>query len=140
MNEGFNWATAEVPNKALRDHVLGNWTLVLGKTHISMLIAVGNNSQALFPRDWVSPGHGLRRRGLLMHALDRFGRQPSADGYGRPNNYWGRAHGKNLHDGWDTNTLYRLTRAGWAVYDLLVESGLAKPVPLKKRKYAEAEQ
>lgn len=119
----------EAPNPMLRAHVTDHsFVLALKKTHIIMLIAIANNERPQFDyhNDWVTPAHGLKKRGLLLHCTDVFGRS----GSGIP---------QQTFQKWDKadppiSCYYRLTKAGWAVYDLLVESGFALEVARNKRK------
>lgn len=122
---------AEIPNPALREHVTDHsFVLALRKTHIAMLIAVAHNERNHDGlRDWISPARGLKDRGLMLHCADVFGR---VDGQQQP---FARTPVKPAElPPW--NDYYRLTRAGWACFDLLVEAGLAEPVATKRRKVA----
>lgn len=118
----------EVPNAALREHVTdASFVLSLRKTHIAMLIAVANNDRLSLARDWITPAHGLKRRGLMFHCLDVYPRRE-----GEHQTFFEEAPG----DFKPLNAIYRLTRAGWAVYDLLVEAGMADAIDATERKVA----
>lgn len=115
-----------VPNEALREHVSDHsFVLALRKTHICMLIAVAHNQRRRDTiRDWISPGRGLKARGLLLHCTDVFG--------AKSNKTFAKTKpDPNGEYGW--NDYYRLTKAGWAVFDLLIEAGLTVEVQVKRR-------
>jgi hypothetical protein len=121
------------PNPALREHVTNHsFVLALRKTHIVMLVAVAHNERRRdILRDSISPAHGLKARGLMLHCTDVFGRS----GPGVPQKTFATTKvGSTESAPW--NDYYRLTKAGWAVFDLLVEAGLAQPIKAVKRKYA----
>lgn len=121
---------ADVPNAALRNHVTDHsFVLALRKTHIRMLIAVANNERPNFDyhNDWITPANGLKGRGLMLHCIDVFGRSETG-----PQKCFTEERGANP----PINTYYRLTPAGWAVYDLLVEAGMANAIELRGRKVA----
>jgi hypothetical protein len=120
----------EIPNPALREHVTDHsFVLALRKTHIAMLVEVAHNRRSGRIRDTISPAHGLARRGLMLHCTHVFGRSG-------PHETQKTFEHEKGHDGMTWNEYYRLTRAGWACFDLLVEAGLAAPVQTKRRKVA----
>jgi hypothetical protein len=103
----------EVPNAALRAHVSDHsFVLSLRKTHVFVLNDIAHNQRTDdrrggAPAFFITASHALIRRGLLAHK-----------------------HGPNFKGvagefGDDITDYYRLTRAGWAVFDLLVEAGMA---------------
>jgi hypothetical protein len=102
-----------VPNPMLRQHVTDHsFVLTLRKTHIATLASIAHCNRKLSERlpgvadYFVAASHALQRRGLLAHKHN----PPFAES-------------KYPHKLTD---FYRLTRAGWAVFDLLVEAGLAE--------------
>lgn len=121
----------DIPNAALRAHVMDHsFVLALRKTHINMLVQVAHDDRHLGgqQRYSVPAADGLRNRGLLLHCTDVFGRSKRGETQkcfpkpkGEPGDTW--------------SEFYRLTRAGWAVFDLLVEAGLAPAleIPRKRR-------
>jgi hypothetical protein len=115
---------AEIPNTALRDHVTGHaFVLALGKTHIPVLVAIAHDDRSMATGRvgslWVPAARGLQDRGLVEHRY-------------KPN-----FAGKLDHRMADPiSHTYRLTRAGWAVFDLLVEAGFAASVDRRRRKVA----
>lgn len=114
----------EAPNPMLRAHVTDHsFVLTLRKTHISTLASIAHCNRKLSERlqtgvadYFITASHALQRRGLIEHRH----RPPFAES-------------KYPHKLTD---FYRLTRAGWAVFDLLVEAGFAEPIerksPLRK--------
>jgi hypothetical protein len=105
----------EAPNPMLRAHVTDHsFVLTLRKTHISTLASIAHCDRTLGERQvgvadyFVQATHALQRRGLVEHRHQPpFAKSP---------------YPHKLTD------YYRLTRAGWAVFDLLVEAGFAGPI------------
>lgn len=114
---------AEIPNAALRSHVTEHsFVLTMRKMHIAAMVCIAHADRTyldfrkMFGRDdWVGACRGLERRGLMKHQ------------------YGPDFTGKNTHGGPITNN-YRLTRAGWAVFDLLVEAGMADAIDRRSSK------
>lgn len=112
----------EVPNEALRAHVSDHsFVLSLRKTHIRGLIAIANADREMMrpprgsPDHFISAVHGLMRRGLILHRHEP-----------------GFARSKPDENGLiPISDFYRLTRAGWAVFDLIVEAGMAEAIDKK---------
>lgn len=117
----------EVPNPELRAHVTDHsFVLTLRKTHIRCLVAIAHADREMCrppvgsPDHFIPAVHGLIRRGLILHR--------HAPGF---------AKSKADENGMVPITdFYRLTRAGWAVFDLLVEAGLATAIDRRQRKVA----
>ena len=113
-----------VPNPELREYVTGGaFVLTMSKLHIAMLVAVAHNNEAVIHamRASVTTGHGLKRRGLLMHCGDVYGRQHYRTKY--------FPDGRNIDlFQVQAHNIWRLTKAGWAVYDLLEQAGLAPAI------------
>jgi hypothetical protein len=106
-----------IPNVALRDHVSDHsFVLTLRKTHITFLIALAHGERSTLG-DWVTPSRGLQSRGLIVHR--------------HAPNFIGKHFGSTTEP---ITNYYRLTRAGWAVFDLLVEAGLAVEIDRKSSK------
>lgn len=110
---------ADVPNPMLRSHVTDHsFVLTLRKTHIRVLCQIAHGTRSLGQRNFdgvdhfVPAVHGLQRRGLCAHK-----HHP---------NFIGKMEGGGPTD--LLSNYYRLTRAGWAVFDLLVEAGLAEAI------------
>lgn len=114
---------ADIPNPALRSHVTEHsFVLTMRKMHIAAMTCLAHADRTyldfrkMFGRDdWVGAVRGLERRGLVQHRIN-----PDFTG-------------KNTSMGPITN-YYRLTRAGWSVFDLLVEAGMADAVGHKSAK------
>lgn len=110
-----------VPNAALRAHVSDHsFVLALRKTHIYVLNDIANNRhgddrRGGAPSFFVTAVIALGRRGLVQHRHSP--------------NFKGVDGGM----GDDITDYYRLTRAGWAVFDLLVEAGMADAIESKSR-------
>lgn len=112
----------EIPNKALRDHVSDHsFVLTLRKTHITVLAQIAHGVRPErrpgVVDHFISAVHGVIRRGLVEHR-----HQP---------NFIGKTHGNMAEP---ITNYYRLTRAGWAVFDLMVEAGLADAIDKKSAK------
>lgn len=112
----------EIPNKALRAHVTDHsFVLTLRKTHIAVLAEIAHGIRPErrpgFVDHFIPAVHGVIRRGLLEHRH-------------RPN-FIGKTEGKVSEP---ITNYYRLTRAGWAVFDLMVEAGLAEAIDNKSAK------
>jgi hypothetical protein len=107
----------EVPNAALRAHVSDHsFVLSLRKTHIFVLNDIAHNQRTDdrrggAPAFFITAVHALIRRGLIVHK--------------HAPNFIGESYGK-LDE--PITNYYRLTRAGWAVFDLLVEAGMADAI------------
>lgn len=118
----------ETPNPQLRDYATeGAFALTLSKTHMATLVAIANNDQSLAGRNWLGALDGLKRRGLAYHAKDWFGAKMVVHrgmSYPEPKQLWGP------YDRMDSplTNICRLTRAGWLVYDLLAEAGMARAI------------
>lgn len=114
---------AEIPNPALRSHVTEHsFVLTMRKMHIASMVCIAHADRTyldfrkMFGRDdWVTAVRGLERRGLMKHQ-----HSPSFTGKNRP--------------GGPITDYYRLTRAGWAVFDLLVEAGMAEAIDARSSK------
>jgi hypothetical protein len=105
---------APIPNVALRAHVTDHsFVLTMRKTHIETLTEIAGGERK-FGGNFITPVRGLQARGLVVHKH-------------KPN-FRGKSSGSQ-HD--LITDYYRLTRAGWAVYDLLVEAGLAPAIEAK---------
>ena len=106
----------EVPNPMLRQHVTDHsFVLTLRKTHIATLAMIAHDNRALGETripgthdHFVTASHALQRRGLVAHRHNPPFKESK--------------YPRKLSD------FYRLTRAGWAVFDLLVEAGLAEDI------------
>lgn len=106
----------DVPNPLLRQHVTDHsFVLTLRKTHIATLASIAHCNRKLSERMqtgladfFITASHALQRRGLIAHRHS----PPFAES-------------KYPHKLTD---YYRLTRAGWAVFDLLVEAGLVEEI------------
>lgn len=110
------------PNPALREHVTsGVFSLTLRNTHIQALAAIGQ--QVTAPKiiggggvcHFVAAMRGLRARGLVAHRV-----HPSFVG--------SSGSSSNITD------CYRLTKAGWAAYDLLIEAGIVPAATTASRR------
>lgn len=125
----------QVPNGVLRDYVSdSSFVLTLSRNHISTLVTIAINDRDYNKvRDFVSPGNGLIRRGLVNHARlakkSRVKQVPT----GRINETAPRFRGSEYAE---LNCHWRLTKAGWLVYDLLVEAGMAPSVKHEQRHVA----
>jgi hypothetical protein len=123
----------DIPNPELRSHVSDHsFVLALRKTHIIFLVAVARGERPSFgyhKNDWITPANGLKARGLVLHCVDVFGRSPE----GRRQQLFEKEAATAEQS---INAYYRLTKAGWAVFDLLVEAGLAESIERRRRKVA----
>jgi hypothetical protein len=109
---------ANIPNPELASFVSQfSFVLTLRKTQITALITLANDADCYtrwaMLRDFVTPMRALAARGLVKWSKEPFGpsrRDPRITDH------------------------YRLTRAGWAVYDLLVEAGMAPAIERRDSK------
>lgn len=109
----------EIPNPMLRAHVSDHsFVLTMRKTHIHTLQQIAHCSRLLgegrvpgVADFFIAAVNALQRRGLVAHK-----HHP---------NFIGKMGGATDEP---LTNYYRLTRAGWAVFDLLVEAGLADEI------------
>jgi len=115
----------EVPNPELREHVTNHsFVLALSRSHIFYLEHIVRYYTSRFedrvkaprgsPDLFVPAAKGLARRGLIKHKHSP--------------NFTGDKQKHHIAD------YYRLTKAGWAVYDLLTEAGLVVAIPVRSAK------
>ena len=126
---------ADIPNRILRDYVTdSSFVLSLSRRHIATLIAIAlNDRDHKYCRDFVNPGNGLIRRGLVGHCERAPKSRVKMIPTGRHNEWrpWFRGSAND-----DLNCYWRLTKAGWLVYDLLAEAGMAPAIKAEKRQVA----
>lgn len=107
------------PNPVLRDHVTGfSFVLSMPRSAVASLDAIAHgevnrNRNRLRYDNFVGGAKSCQARGLMIHQ-----HKPSFAG--------GDASTGNITD------FYRLTKAGWLVYDLLAEAGLVEAVTARK--------
>jgi len=122
----------DAPNRVLREYVTdSSFVLTLSRRHIATLIQIARNDRDhKYQRDFVNPGNGLLRRGLVGHCEHAPKTRVKMVPTGRTNEWrpWFRGSDNN-----DLNCFWRLTKAGWLVYDLLVEAGMAPAIKAEKR-------
>lgn len=114
----------KAPNPALRAHVTDHsFVLTLRKSHIWALEIIANDEPTPTRGQWVGPAKGLEARGLIEHR----GREPFAKAF---------YEGRDIYGGrrFKTSNHWRLTRAGWAVYDLLAEAGMVRAMDRRAAK------
>jgi hypothetical protein len=114
----------EVPNSVLRDYVTdSSFVLTLSRNHINTLVTIAHNDRDhKSRRDFVNPGNGLIRRGLVNHVSHAKKTRTKQVPTGRTNET--RPVYRGSYNA-ELNCYWRLTKAGWLVYDLLVEAGIA---------------
>lgn len=106
-----------IPNPAFRAAVTDTaFSFTLRKTHLSVLsiIAAGSRHDRL--PYWVPAVNGLIRRGLVRHK--------HSPGF----------TGARWTDNTPITEYFRLTKAGWLMFDLCVEAGLLEPVTSKSQR------
>lgn len=115
----MNKPSPEVPNQQLHEYVTsGVFTMVLHKSHIALLehvylfqnrtmmeASITGHGSPLLRRTWVPASHSLQSRGLILHRPE--------DGM--------LSNGTKLRD------VYKLTKAGQLMIELLKEAGLLDP-------------
>lgn len=112
------------PNVALREHVTsGAFLLSLKKTHVWVLEAVAHDDRGRTGRragvsdHFITAVKALERRGLVEHRNSPNFVDKKFGGTADPLTHY-----------------YRLTRAGWLVFDLLAEAGMVESLPARSAK------
>lgn len=125
----------QVPNSMLRDYVSdSSFVLTLSRNHINTLVIIAlNDRDHKHVRDFVNPGNGLIRRGLVNHVVHAKKSRTKQVPTGRRDETqpWFRGS-QNA----ELNCYWRLTKAGWLVYDLLIEAGMAPAIKHELRHVA----